>query len=297
MSLLVSSEILESIKHELENANDSVRIITAYCKLDSIKKLAFSISERVEDKRIMIRFRLDDLLKKSTDFDVLKYCLDTEWQVFLHFNLHAKTYVVDDKRVIVGSANLTGRGLTGDNGNSEIATLSEIEEKDLKKIEAMFNEAIPVDEVILGKLKDQYENIKGDESSDNLQWSSEIIDMFDHKVNSLFSYELPNKPEFGESDYIDFLDIDGSVESKIIKDCLRKSKVYNWLINEVKKNNGEIYFGNLSAALHDALVEDPKPYRKDVKVLLSNLLSLIEQWNMEEIIIDRPNYSQRIRLK
>ena len=57
-----------------------------------------------------------------------------------------------------------------------------------------------------------------------------------------------------------------------------------------------LYFGALTEKLHNALVEDPKPYRREVKELLSNLLSWVEELEMEEIVIDRPNYSQRIRI-
>lgn len=58
-----------------------------------------------------------------------------------------------------------------------------------------------------------------------------------------------------------------------------------------------MYFGELSASLHNTVVSDPKPYRKDIKIMLGNLLRLIEELEMEEIVIDRPNYSQRIRMK
>ena len=57
-----------------------------------------------------------------------------------------------------------------------------------------------------------------------------------------------------------------------------------------------MYFGALSEKLHNALVSDPKPYRRDVKQMLTNLLSLCNQLGMEEIVIDRPNYSQRVKL-
>ena len=57
-----------------------------------------------------------------------------------------------------------------------------------------------------------------------------------------------------------------------------------------------MFFGELSARLYSVVVSDPKPYRKDVKKMLSNLLKLIEELEMEEIVIDRPNYSQRIRI-
>lgn len=44
------------------------------------------------------------------------------------------------------------------------------------------------------------------------------------------------------------------------------------------------------------MISDPKPYRKDVKQMLANLLTLIEKIDMEELEIDRPNYSQRVRI-
>ena len=53
-----------------------------------------------------------------------------------------------------------------------------------------------------------------------------------------------------------------------------------------------MYFGQLTAELHDALVEDPKPYRKDVKTLLAWAQAL----QMEEVVIDKPSHSQRVRL-
>ena len=52
----------------------------------------------------------------------------------------------------------------------------------------------------------------------------------------------------------------------------------------------------MTEKLHNAMVSDPKPYRRDVKNMLANLLLLIEKLDMEEIVIDRPNYSQRVRI-
>ena len=56
-------------------------------------------------------------------------------------------------------------------------------------------------------------------------------------------------------------------------------------------------FGAITEELHNALVSDPKPYRKDVKQLLANLLSMVEELQMDEIMIDKPNFSQRVRLR
>ena len=69
-----------------------------------------------------------------------------------------------------------------------------------------------------------------------------------------------------------------------------------WLLGTLQKNKGCMYFGELSSCLHNSVVSDPKPYRKEIKVMLAKLLQLIEELEMDEIVIDRPNYSQRIKL-
>ena len=81
------------------------------------------------------------------------------------------------------------------------------------------------------------------------------------------------------------------------KEAFRWSNSYLWLLNVLKENNGCLFFGAISEKLHNALVTDPKPYRKDVKQLLANMLNLIELLQMDDIVVDRPNYSQRVRLK
>ena len=297
MALLFSNEIINAIDEELRCAKESVQIISAYCKSDSIKKLADVINPVVNDKRIMIRFRMDDILKGSTDFEALKYCLNEGWKVYVRFDLHAKTYIVDNKRTIVGSANVTKSGLTGyENNNFEMATLVEIEKRDRKKIEKLFMEAISVDHTILEQFRRQLETVDLDNPEKTLQWNKEITDLFKPQVDTLFSYELPEKSEYRKNEYIQFLDLEYNKDIYDIKEKLRWSNVYLWLLNILEKKGGESYFGELSSELHNALVEDPKPYRKDVKVLLSNLLNLIEKWSMSEIVIDRPNYSQRVRI-
>lgn len=56
-----------------------------------------------------------------------------------------------------------------------------------------------------------------------------------------------------------------------------------------------MYFGEITANLHNALLNDPRPYRKDVKQLLANLLNWIAALDINEIVVDRPAHSQRVR--
>ena len=300
MSLLCSDEILDAIYSELQSAQNSVRIVSAYCKKQALEKLDSHISNSVSRKQLLLRFRLADILHGSTDFEVLEYCLNAGWQVFIRFDLHAKTYIIDNVRGIVGSANMTGSGLNlTDNGNYEMAAVVPIEESDIVKIDNLFNDAVLITPAILVKMKEDLEKAKSNsQNGEKPSWSEAILDLFTPAVNTLFSHELPESkaPIAQKGEYIQFLDCRFNGDLSELKEKFRWSNAYLWLLQVLRKNNCCMYFGQLSAELHNTLVSDPKPFRKDVKIRLSNLLGWCENLSMPEIKIDIPNHSQRIRL-
>ena len=85
---------------------------------------------------------------------------------------------------------------------------------------------------------------------------------------------------------------------KEIKENFLKSTIFNWLIARIKKSeNQEIYFGSLSSIIHDSLLDDPKPYRQDVKKLQANLYSFLKYYKPNNIVLDIPKTrSERIQL-
>lgn len=297
MSILFSNEILNAVKRELKNASISVQIITAYCKESSLTYLNNCISDKIKDKRLLVRFRMDDILKGSTDFSAIEHGMAQGWKVYIRFDLHAKTYIVDNKRGMVGSANITNSGLSiGRKGNMEIAALVDVEQKDIDKINKLFDDAILVDDVLLSKMKTQIEAVDSKDKTENHSWDASITTMFNPCIDTLFSYELPEDFILSEGEYFSFLDETYVGDIQKFKESFRWSNAYLWLLTTIKESDDGLYFGVLSQKLHNALISDPKPYRRDVKLMLINLLNLVEKLEMEEIIIDRPNYSQRVRL-
>lgn len=300
MSLLCSDEILNAIYSELQSAQNSVRIVSAYCKKQALEKLDSHISNTVSKKQLLLRFQLADILHGSTDFEVLEYCLNAGWQVFIRFDLHAKTYIIDNVRGIVGSANMTGSGLNlTDNGNYEMAVVVPLENSDIVKIDNLFNDAVLITPAILVKMKEDLEKAKSNSQNVEKQsWSSAILDLFVPTISTLFSHELPESKDLPsqKGEYIQFLDCRFNGDLSELKEKFRWSNAYLWLLQVLKKSSGYMFFGQLSAELHNTLVSDPKPFRKDVKIRLSNLLGWCENLSMPEIKIDIPNHSQRIRL-
>lgn len=297
MSLLFPDKILSSIEKELKGAEKSVQIISAYCKETSFKFLDECIKKENINKSLLIRFRMDDILKGSTDFSVIKTAFDSGWNVYLRFDLHAKTYIVDNKRCLIGSANATNSGLNlGSSGNLEMATLVDIEEADIVKIDRLFTDAIVVDDELYLEMKKQLDNVINCKATQVNMWGENITKLFNPSPGTLFSYELPDHFNLAVGEYFSFLDETYTdIDSFRLK--FRWCNSYLWLLNTLKENNGCLYFGGLTEKLHNVLINDPKPYRKDVKIMLSNLLKFVEMLKMDEITIDRPNYSQRIRLR
>ena len=156
---------------------------------------------------------------------------------------------------------------------------------------------MPVTEDLLLKMKQQFDAVNKNEESISQRWDKAIMNLFKPCVETLFSYELPDEFELKKGEYFSFLDETFDGNKVKMKEIFSSSNCYLWLIDTLKNNNGCMYFGKLSESLHIAVVSDPKPYRKDIKIMLMNLLKLIKKLEIEEIIIDRPNYSQRIRLK
>lgn len=297
MAILFSNEIIAAVKQELQLATSSVRIITAYCKEHTLRYLNECISSSVNEKKLLVRFRIDDVLKGSTDFGILDYAVDEGWKVYIRFDLHAKTYVVDNKRGLVGSANATNLGLNiGKSGNMEIATLVDVEPNDIEKINKLFDDAIFVNDEILAKLKEQMSSIERNECTIGHNWDPSISKLFNPHIETLFSYELPEDFLLTDGEYFSFLDEKYTGDKGKFRESLRWSNAYLWLLGMLKANGGCMFFGAISEQLHNTLISDPKPYRRDVKHMLANLLELIQKLEMDEIVIDRPNYSQRVRL-
>lgn len=298
MSLLYSNQIKEKLAIEIAKSTQDLQIISAYCKENALTFFDNCIINDIKKKRLLVRFTLDDIISGASDLFIYEYCKQNAWQMYVRFDLHAKTYIFDNSRCIVGSANLTSRGI-GINikPNHEIATIAEIDEDDRKKINSLFDNALKMSDELYAQMKKEICSIANMKEKTPKNWSEEILSQYVPDFSVLFSYDLPrcNSPNDLGVDSLDFLDIPLNSSIDDIKTAFLHSKIYLWLLDVLTKNNNEMYFGALSSCLHDALVNDPKPYRKEVKELQQNLLNWIIELDIESIEIDIPSYSQRIK--
>ncbi len=287
MAILISNGILKKIEEEIHNCSQSFYAISAFCKITLLEFFDSNLSEDVYEKKLVVRMRPEDIICGATDISLYEYCKKHNWKLYFNFDLHAKTYVFDKMRCIVGSANATSTGMSLDcNGNYEMATVSILDNKDRQAIgELVENSVLMIDKTYSIMCK-SLEKMKIEKEHTSLIWPDEIRNLYKKKIDVLFVEDFP--AQFSPLDFIGMEDI---------KVDFYNSKGYQWIKDELmKKDSHELYFGEASSLLHNKLVKDPKPYRKEVKELLSNLLNWIVELGCEEILIDRPNYSQRIKL-
>lgn len=297
--ILYSDDIKRQIVEEINHTTDNLHIVTAYCKNEGIKFIEENLRNPISSKRLMVRFTFDDIVSGASDLSVYEFCKRNGWDMYVRFDLHAKTYIFDRKRWVVGSANLTSRGLgLASVSNYEMAVLADIEPDEMYKIESLFNSAFRMTDEIYQKMQECISRINTDSSCSRKNWDEDILSLFVPDISVLFTYDLPPciSPRNLPPNALEFLSIPAESSMDEIKMAFRWSKTFIWLTETLKKTSAkEMYFGTLTEALHNILVNDPKPYRKEVKELQQNLLNWVVELNMENIIIDRPNFSQRIK--
>jgi hypothetical protein len=294
--ILHTSEIKHNLEQELSNTTRDIVIISAFVKLEALKYIDKLIPTSVSNKTLLVRFRLEDIISGSTDMEIFDFCRSNNWRVFINFDLHSKILVFDRQRVNIGSANVTssGLGLNGKQNIESIATINATTEE-MNKIGKLIESSKELDETMYEIMREDISKLDLPLSQSKFYWNEDIQEKFSTSVDYLWTADLlfSHSPQEICKHDLEILELSEPYSLSDIRRQFIRSKPCRWLKSAAKD---EIYYGELTAKLHDSLMDDPKPYRRNVKILLSDLLNWLEELNIEDIVIDRPNHSQRIRV-
>lgn len=293
MGLLINDEIEYAIDSAAKEASSSVLVLTGFCKEKAFCNLAEAVNSNVETKRIMVRLLPTDIISGVSDLAVYEQAQKYGWEMYIKFNLHAKVYVFDNSACILGSSNLTSKGMNlSSYGNLETASISNLSYDDIEKLENLFTDAIKMTDDIYSKMKDQIESTDIECSNELMFWNPDILELFQIDLSDLYISDFPSEA----LDINDFENLE-AFEKEHIKSQFTNSNSYAWLKRVLRESeNGELYFGQLSEALHNEVSDSPKPYRKEIKSKVEIILNWISILCYEEFIIDTPRYSTRVKL-
>ncbi|WP_422124323.1 phospholipase D family protein [Planococcus sp. X10-3] len=291
------------LEKELNLIEEELIIISAFCKIETIKWIDSHLRMSVK-KTCLVRFRMEDILKGSTDFEIYEYCIQNNWTIYFNFKLHSKIYCFDKSSYLIGSANLTQSGIgLSVNANIESMVFGNMGLEDYLEIKEIVDSSILMDESTINDFKRQLLNIPPIEKVKAQEWiiSRDLensIEKIKLKIEDLI--KSPSPLNLTKEDK-KMLNLNGMkndlLTEKVLMNQFVETKIFRWLYRILKEKK-EIYYGSLSMQLHENLSENyPYIKREEVKMYLSNLLKWIQYFNLEFLEIDRPNYSQRIRLK
>ncbi len=279
--------------------NSSLKMISAFVSSAGVSWLK---SLQVEKQKTVIvgRFIPSDFVTGASDFLAIKQLVVEGYRVLALCNLHAKIYQIDN-RVFHGSANLTGKGLSLIE-NANIEACSEVENclNTQSFIQNIINGAIELDMATINKMEDYLENSN---CTIEEQWPEAILS----KSTQLFVSDLPLNPPSEYSDQyklnpiLDFALVEAHSHTfEKAQAYFKNSKAYRWLKNQIQENkeHRDLGFGAVSKLLHNALCDDPAPYRKEIKTLQANLYLYLKKYADDEIEIYVPGArSEVLRIK
>lgn len=293
-----------------KNVTADISICSAFLRSSIIEDLSKNF-HRDAAVRVMVRWQLGDLLAGASDLKSYELCSDLGWKFFISLKFHGKVFHLPSQGILVGSANATesGFGLLS-NSNSEACTVVAENDSNMEFVNRLFENSIEMNDVLFKKMQFILEHALVDKNS--LEWPNEILEELSvrnelncklflsecFKTNGdellAFSSQLSKD---AESD-LSLLGLSGRYSNldSVAKQFTR-TKIFSLLVNLLEERNGEVYFGTLTSALHDWLVEDPVPHRREIKVLVKNLYYWIARLGIEAtgLAVDRPNHSERIR--
>ena len=250
------------------------------------------------------RLSPNDFTTATSDFKAIKLALSNGWSVKCLATLHAKIYLCDRSKIFVGSANFTTNGLKlFGYGNLEGCIEVPPESENIHFIERIVREAKSVTYDTVEKMEEfiNKSSKNHQKTMKDINWPDDIVP----RDLSIWVYDFPwtnpyTHPDSLEEDIkhdIDILCVSDLSKDSVVAASFKDTKAFRWLLKKLKEaESKELYFGGLANMLHNELKDDPTPYRKDVKTLLSNSLAYCQKYANDSVKIDRPRHSQRIRL-
>lgn len=312
-NLISGSKLEDWLRNELANVNQRVWLCSAYIKSSAFLRLLSlrKASEKLQAS-VLVRWQVQDLISGASDLDLFLICREQNINLYMRLDFHGKVYAIPPKGISVGSTNATASGLGfGVYPNGEVNTLVACTDENLRMVQDQFRGATQITEALYKLMCDELEALQTSKIF-SPQWSENIMLHLQPPVSPMSLlvdeclltdgrwWRLEQRGNLGAIEDHD-LRLLGLVNNHCSKEqlrsALRNTKFFRWLLIKLSfEPQHELYFGSLTAALHDALLDDPGPRRSKVKTLLQNLLSWVQLADFDDFEIDRPRHSQRVRL-
>ena len=293
---LDSEKLRKQLSTSLIETKNSVLLASAFITSSGYNWLN-NYTNHIQEKVIIGRFLPYDFIQNSSSFSILKQSLDNNWKIGIDTSLHSKVTIIDEKKIFLGSSNLTSFGLgLGSKYQNEsnlffetVGTAREIKNH-LVKNTVFLNE-----ELIAEMEKHLKDYDKSTFQVDQINKWPEEFGVLNSEKNEFISSDFPdiNPSKVGIEQSLFF----ANIEYEKPNDIFLNSAIYNWtkkqlLDSQTKYTN----FGWMSSLIHDVVIDSPPIKRMQAKELASNLFECIQLYS-NDIEIEHHNFTKSLKLK
>jgi len=287
-TLLQNREYIEALEQALLGSKTEVLIVSAYLRSEVLDWARKVIPKDVL-VNIVTRWTPQDLSFGASDLEAFEIARKERWGFYIEQDLHAKSVLVDSDTLFLGSANFTSRGthLFG-SGNNELGIQVRASNDEVDKIKQYVTDSYKLTMPMYMEMKSHIDSLDKTKKDLTINWPTEIGSCITPLVNSLWVDEcFHSSPEEFFSDRKEKnIEHDrqmlGTDEPGL--ELIEQTKMMKWLESIVSETNQEnLTFGYITKRLHDAIVTDPKPYRKGVKIFTQNLFDWVKFFNVYKI--------------
>jgi PLD-like domain len=311
MPILGTDAFRGALQQALRQAERSVSLVSAYATAAGIKWVLSRMQAQNLHTRVLVRWACKDLVSGASELEVYELLKARGIKLFLQPDLHAKAILVDDRVLLLGSANLTAAGLQlVPGGNRELGIQVVPSSGDINSIDGLFADACEVTPALYETIKAEVIRLRQNSPpAPEFDWPPQLGQhLFPRAPSRLWVSEFlwtSNPSEFNSA-WVDkntaFHDANllgvPALDANIgeLRLAFQRSRSYVFLHGYFERNHkNQLYFGELTSAIQESLLDDPRPYRRDVKELTASLLGWLAHLGGPSFVIDRPNYSQRLR--
>lgn len=174
--ILTSEEFRSEAENLLLTTQASLTIFSGFIKSSAVAWLKDHVKDSVEVS-IIGRFSASDLIGGASDLDIYSTCKEQGWKVGILNNLHSKVFIFDNEHLMLGSANLTMRGLSLEGyGNIELGTKLVPTDNDQKRIDDMKKDIIWIDDELYESMQSEINSFDKEENQqESFNWSNDLI--------------------------------------------------------------------------------------------------------------------------
>lgn len=308
--LLDSEDFLARLNSSIAAATGRLVIASAYIKLDAFKMIAENLKADLS-VTVVSRWELKDLVVGVSDLEVYELCRENGWEFGINTKLHGKLFLIDDKELLLGSANITKSGLNlKSNANLEFGTKFTPSREDLGKLNLFLSSEVRwINDVGYESMARHVKEAKEKYQQTTIEeWPSSVVRRLVPTVESLWLKDLfslspeevlSNQPTNDFARNLDLLNISPeNLDSKSIKKGFRNTLIYAWAVQRLSYD--PLQFGALTFEIDNLLLDDPRLYRKYLKPYIDILFSWFNYLDDEFEVTERSHNgkgSRSVRLR